>query len=406
MPRLAGTLILLALALAGAGAPPAAAAGPAATRAELARLMGAAGAGSGALVADAETGAVLYASRDRVRRIPASVQKLYTTAAALYRLGPDTRLATEALAAGEVDPDGVLEGDLVLRGAGDPTFGTVQMTALARRVVTTTGLSRVAGRVVGDESAFDRRRGPPASGYRTSGYVGPLSALAFNRGLTGIRAPYFQVSPGLFAAQAFERALRREGVRMGARARTGVVPEAAVALGSVESPPLSVLVERTNRPSDNYFAETLLKVLGARVRGAGSTSGGARAVRDALRALGIGPRVSDGSGLGRANRTSPREVVTLLRSLAKDPVNGPPIEASLPVAGRSGTLTGRMRGTPAAGNCRAKTGSLNSVSALAGYCTARDGSRMAFAFLMNGVSLPGARALQDRMAAALARYEP
>jgi len=65
-----------------------------------------------------------------------------------------------------------------------------------------------------------------------------------------------------------------------------------------------------------------------------------------------------------------------------------------------------MRGTPAAGNCRAKTGSLNSVSALAGYCTARDGSRVAFAVLMNRVNVFGARALQDRFAAALARYEP
>jgi len=405
MARLLGILILLACALAGAAAVPAAAADRAETRAELSRQMREAGAASGALVVDLDAGSELYASRPAVRRIPASVQKLYTTTAALQRLGPEARLATEVLATDPVDPDGVVQGDLVLRGAGDPTFGTAQVLALARRVARA-GVTEVAGRVVGDESAFDRRRGPPSSGYRTSGYVGPLSALAFNRGLTGIRAPYFQASPGLFAAQAFDRALRAEGVRTGARARTGATPAAATPLAAVESPPLAALVERTNRPSDNYFAETLLKVVGAQAGRRGSTAGGARAVRAAMADLGLRPRVSDGSGLSRANRTSPREVVALLRALADDPDHGPAVEASLPVAGRSGTLTGRMRGTAAAGNCRAKTGSLNSVSALAGYCTARDGSRIAFAFLMNGVYVPGARALQDRMAAALARYEP
>jgi D-alanyl-D-alanine carboxypeptidase/D-alanyl-D-alanine-endopeptidase (penicillin-binding protein 4) len=91
--------------------------------------------------------------------------------------------------------------------------------------------------------------------------------------------------------------------------------------------------------------------------------------------------------------------------MAADPVNGPALVASLPVAGRSGTLSSRMRGTAAAGNCRAKTGTLRSVSALAGFCTARDGARLGFAILMNRVNPAGARRLQDRMAAALARLE-
>ncbi len=403
MARLVGILVLLACLLAPAAA---AGAGRAATRAELARQMGLAGAGSGALVVDLDTGQELYASRPDTPRVPASVEKLYTTTAALLRLGPETRLATEALATGPVDAEGVLDGDLVLRGGGDPTFGTAQLAALVRRLATGIGITEVTGQVIGDESAFDRRRGPPSSGYRTSGYVGPLSALPFNRGLTGIRAPYFQVSPGLFAAQAFDRALRREGVRLGARARLGETPEGATPLAAVRSPALSELVERTNRPSDNYYAETLIKVLGARLEGTGTTSAGARAVRGAMRDVGLSPRVADGSGLSRSNRTSPRQVVALLRRLADDPVNGPLLEASLPLAGRTGTLTGRMRGTAAAGNCRAKTGSLNSVSALAGYCTAAGGSRIAFAILMNGVNVFGARRLQDRMAAALARYEP
>ncbi len=397
-------LILLACLLAPAGAR---AAGLERTREALDRSMRAAGAASGALVVDLASGDPLYASRPDVRRVPASVQKLYTTSAALLRLGPEAQLATQALAVGVVE-EGALDGDLYLRGTGDPTFGTPQLEALARAVVAETGLTRVRGRVVGDESAFDRRRGPPTSHYRTSGYVGPLSALAFNRGVTGLRSPFFQTSPGRFAAQAFQRALKREGVRFDDPAGTGVTPDPAPALAELRSPPLADIVGRTNRPSDNYYAETLLKVLGARLGGEGSTQAGARVVRRAMTTVvGATPRVTDGSGLGRSNRTSPREVVTLLRAMARHPVAGPAFEASLPLAGRSGTLVGRMRNTAAAGNCTAKTGTLNSVSALAGYCTAADGvTRIAFAVLMNRVSPNGARTLQDRMAIALAKYEP
>lgn len=386
---------------------PASAADRAKTRAVLAGAMGAAGSASGALVVDLTAGEELYATRADRPRVPASVQKLYTTATALRRLGPDARLATGVLGTAAVDEDGTLAGDLYLRGAGDPTFGAAGVAALVRRLKSEAGLERIEGQVVGDETAFDRRRGPPASSFRTSGYVGPLSALAYNRGLTGVRAPYFQASPGLFAAQALDRALRAEGVRLGGRARLGATPATAVELAAVESPTLAELAERTNRPSDNYFAEELLKVLGARLGAEGSTAEGAQVVRRTAAEMGIAPTVSDGSGLGRANRTSPRQVVALLRAMAQDAVAGPAFTASLPVAGRSGTLTGRMRGTPAAGNCRAKTGTLNSVSALAGYCRAAgDKHWIAFAFLMNGVNPSGARGLQDRMAAAVAAYAP
>lgn len=404
-------LWILACAIALVTVTDAQAAGLAGTRAELASAMRGAGSGSGALVVDLGTqpgdaGAELFASRPEDPRVPASVEKLYTTATALLRLGPGSHLRTQVLGSAPVT-GGRLDGDLYLRGAGDPTFGSTQMATLARTLVARTGLERMTGRVIGDETLFDRRRGPPSSLLRTSSYVGPLSALAFNRGRTGLRSPWFQTRPGLFATQAFERLLRREGVTIGARARTGRTPPAALALAAIDSPAVSDLVARTNRPSDNYFAETLIKVLGARPGVPGSTRSGAQAVTARMRQLGVTPHVVDGSGLSRTNRTSPRQVVGLLRAMALDPTAGPPFEASLAVAGRSGTLVSRMRGTPAAGNCRAKTGSLHAVSALAGYCTAADGTtRLAFAFLMNRVDLAGARRLQDRMAAALARFEP
>ena len=395
-------LLLIALLAWAAVVPAARAADLEGTQRALEREMRGAGGGAGAYVVDLHSGTVLYADDADVPRVPASVEKLYTTAAALLRFGPDGTLATTALAAGLPDETGLLDGDLYLRGGGDPTFGPAEAGRLADAVIQEAGLAEVSGRVIGDESAFDGLRGPPSSGYTTSSYVGPLSALSFNRGRTGQRRPYFQASPALFAAQAFEKALRSRGVAVGRRARAGVAPPAATRLSELPSPPVTELVRRTNGPSDNFLAETLLKTLGAHFGGGGSTAAGARVVRSVMSGLGLRPRVIDGSGLSRANRTTPRQVVRLLSAMDADPA----FAESLAVAGRTGTLRKRMRGTPAQDSCRAKTGTLASVTTLAGYCETTVGGRVAFAFLMNGVSPYWGRRIQDRMTAALARYAP
>jgi D-alanyl-D-alanine carboxypeptidase/D-alanyl-D-alanine-endopeptidase (penicillin-binding protein 4) len=397
-------LALLALVCALIGAPPASAAGPEATANALARQMRAASAASGALAVDLDTGRTLFSLRPDNARIPASVEKLYTTSTALLRLGPEETLTTTVLGETAIAEDGTLAGNLYLRGGGDPTFGPTEATQLAG-ALKAAGLRQVTGRVMGDESAFDGRRGPPSSGYRLTSDVGPLSALSFNQGRTGRRHPYFQVSPALFAAQAFQRALRRRGISVGRSSQTGDTPPDAVALTEWSSPPLAEIARRTNVPSNNYLAETLIKALGVRLRSEGSTAAGAEAVREAMAEIGVQTRVVDGSGLSRLDRTSPRSVVTLLTRMARDPA-GEALAASLPVAGRTGTLVHRMRGTAAQGRCQAKTGTLHDVSALAGYCTTTTGSHVAFAFLMNYTSYVSARRVQDRMTAALARYGP
>jgi len=403
MARIARLLIVLAALVCALTAPPARAAGPSATAAALERQMRSAGGASGAFVVDLDSGAQLYASRPDAPRVPASVEKLYTTSAAMTLFGTESRILTRVLGDVAVDPDGVLNGSLYLRGGGDPSFGAGQARQLAATVVAATGLREITGRVVGDESAFDALRGVPSSGFRLTSDVGPLSALTFNRGRTGKRRPYFQASPALFAAQAFERALRTRGVTTGAKARSGVAPTTAVALGEQASPTMAELSRRINVPSDNFAAETLLKVVGAEFGGAGTTTAGAATVRRTLSGFGLRASVVDGSGLSRRNTTSPRDVVGLLRRMA-DSEAAPAFEASLPVAGSNGTLSKRMRGTAAQGRCRAKTGTLRGVSTLAGYCFTTSGTRVAFAFLMNGVSIYGGRRLQDRMTVALARY--
>ena len=383
----------------------ASAAGPDATARALERQMRWAGGGAGALVVDLDSGTQVYAKRPDTARVPASVEKLYTTTAALLRLGPDATLNTTVHAEQPLLPDGVLDGDLFVRGAGDPTLGKDAFETLAGELAAQ-GLVEVTGGVVGDESLFDTRRGPPSSGYRTSSYVGPLGALVYDRGRTGVRSPYWQASPGLFAAEAFARALKREGITVSVKdSRTGRTPAFASTLATWASPTIAQLARLSNVPSDNYVAETLIKALAATPEQRGTTVAGARLVREEMSGLGFSPKVADGSGLSRSNRTSPRQVVRLLTRMAGSDLHEV-FRASLAVAGRTGTLKDRMRRSVARDRCRGKTGTLISVSALAGYCETRAGSTVAYAFLMNYVNPYSARVLQDRMLDALARYSP
>jgi serine-type D-Ala-D-Ala carboxypeptidase/endopeptidase (penicillin-binding protein 4) len=397
-------LACLAAVLAAVLAPAAQAAGLPATVRALDRQMNRAGSGSGAYVVDLDTGATLYSRAPDVPRIPASVNKLYTTSTALLRYGDEGQLTTTILGDSAPDDAGVVKGNLYLHGGGDPEFGRAEARELAR-ILVTSGLTRVTRRVIGDESHFDRLRGGPDSNYGVSAWVGPLSALSFNHGFTVDRHPRFQKNPAYYAARQFERELRLAGVRVRWHARAGVAPAGAATLGEWASQRMAVLARHTNRPSDNYMAETLLKDLGADYGGAGTTAAGTAVVRGEAARFGANPTMVDGSGLSRQNRTTPRDVVELLDGLDESAV-AEPMRLSLAIAGKAGTLSDRMRRSPATGRCRAKTGTLNGVSNLAGYCDARFGTRLAFAFLMSGVSVWTAHPLQDRMAAALVRYRP
>jgi D-alanyl-D-alanine carboxypeptidase/D-alanyl-D-alanine-endopeptidase (penicillin-binding protein 4) len=413
MPRPLRASCLAALLATALGAAPAATADAATPLARtLARAMRGAGGASGAQVVNATTGTRVFSRRAGVPRILASNTKLFTSSAALARFGVEGTLGTEVLGNGSLVGDGVFEGDIYLRGGGDPTFGTrrfdrrafgggpATVEALVAKLKEA-GIKRITGRVFGDESRFDSRRGTPPSRWRTSLEVGPLSALSFNRGLASERGFGFQGNPPLFAASRLTRALKSRGVRVGKRPRVGRAPSGSEILASVDSPPMTRLVRIMNKPSDNYFAEMLLKDVGLLARGRGTTRGGARATMAFARRLGARARLSDGSGLSRADRASPRAIVRLLLAMLKRQ-EYPAFYASLPIAGRDGTLVHRMRRGPARRRCRAKTGTLSNVSALSGYCRARSGETYTFSFVMNRVSPYGARAIQDRMAQAIA----
>jgi D-alanyl-D-alanine carboxypeptidase/D-alanyl-D-alanine-endopeptidase (penicillin-binding protein 4) len=329
----------------------------------------------------------------------------------LDRFGADGRFTTQVLSEGAPNGDGVLAGDLWLRGGGDPAFGTLayvrkhygSSAASIEHLVDAlaeSGLTAVRGGVHGDESQFDVVRGVRDSRYGTSPWVGPLSALSFNHGYDGNR---FQGAPATYAASVFRKTLKADSISPGHAAAPSKAPAGATVLASVSSPPMSTLVRLTNKDSDNYFAETLVKDIGKDASGVGTTAAGVRAVRSFAAAAGVSVQLIDGSGLDHGNRASPRDVVRLLVSERKAD-EFPALFASLPIAGVDGTIYDRMRSAPAKRNCRAKTGSLTGVSALSGYCTTRSGRQLAFSFLMNGISTSYARRLQDRMAQALAGW--
>jgi serine-type D-Ala-D-Ala carboxypeptidase/endopeptidase (penicillin-binding protein 4) len=377
----------------------------------LTRYMRLSGSSSGAYVVNLSTGEKIFAWRAGTPRILASNTKLFTSSAALARFGTEGRLGTEVLGDGELEDDGVWRGDLYLRGGGDPTFGsstytrkfygggaTVQQLA---KLIDEAGVERVTGRVYGDESRHDSLRGGPDSGYGVSIWVGPLSALSYNRGLANEAGSAFQTNPPAFAAARLDDALEARGIAVRKRPSAARAPSGLDVLASVESPPMERIVKLMNKPSDNFFAELLAKDIAMQVNGRGTTSAGAALVAGFARRLGAGPQLVDGSGLSRGNRASPYRVVRLLTAMAQRDEYGALFE-SLPIAGRDGTLYDRMRSGPAKGHCHAKTGTLSDVSALSGYCQARSRDIYGFSILMNRINPTSARRLQDRMAQALA----
>ena len=352
-----------------------------------------------AIVVDLASGRRLYGRNPGRSLKPASNEKLTVALAALDELGPAFRIPTDVLGEGRLDGH-VWRGTLVLKGYGDPTLSRRDLLRLAD-AIRRGGIRRLTRPVEGDESYFDRRRTAP--GWKPSFYkieCPPLSALVVDRARVGGRTVE---DPALSAARAFSRALRSVGVRVPRGARKGTAAEDAVRLARVSSPRLERLLVRMNRKSDNFLAETLLKELGAREAGRGTTAAGARVVVSALRARSLplrGVRIVDGSGLSRYDRLTARSIAALLVSAWRDRRVRWRLFLSLPLAGVEGTLADRLERPPARRHVRAKTGTTSSASALSGYVR----RRLVFSVLQNASPIPWwwARYGQDRFVQILA----
>jgi D-alanyl-D-alanine carboxypeptidase/D-alanyl-D-alanine-endopeptidase (penicillin-binding protein 4) len=355
-------------------------------------------AASGAVAVDLATGRVLFARHADLPLAPASNEKLTVAFAALRELGDTYRFRTEIFGRGYQDGS-VWHGDVFLKGFGDPTLTSLQLERLATQIAEL-GITRIDGRVYGDESWFDAQR--TALGWKASYFINecpPLSALIVDRGWYDRHTAR---QPALAAAGKLKLLLRKHGVASGV-VGLGSAPADVYALAQVESEPLPAVIAQMDRESDNFTAEMLLKEIGAETGVAGTTAAGAAVVQRDLAAAGVplaGVRIVDGSGLSTGDRLTARTLATLLVVVWNDLDLRNPFWASLPVAGINGTLDKRLRKPPARGAVRAKTGTTDRASALSGYV----GDRYVFAVMQNGspVSAWSARKAQDRFATALA----
>lgn len=320
-----------------------------------------------------------------LRMRPASNQKILTAMGALDILGPQTRLVTRVRIDGPVI-DGVVQGNLYLVGGGDPTVastGEHSLDTLASSVAAA-GISAVDGSVIADESRYDRIRrigGWPEFSIPT--YVGSLSALVVDQ--NRYRADWSYIAePALGNGELFAAALADAGVVVNRRTRTGTAPDAAIQITSIVSPTVKAIVGDVLGKSNNTYAELLVKEVGFVSTGLGATQAGLRSIADMVDRLCVdGATIQhDGSGLSYYDARAAYDWRTLLQA-AQSSEWWDVFEAALPVAGVSGSLQYRFGESAAAGNLRAKTGTLDGLRSLSGMMTTAGGRDVFFSIVID-----------------------
>ena len=325
------------------------------------------------------------------RRLPASVEKLYTTSTALLRFGPNATWSPASAASARSTPAAAGTARCTCAAAAIPTFGSrrydsyaygtgATMQRLVANLVAPTGITLGPRR--------DRRRRVllrlPArhAGHRLPRLDRYVEGDAQRPRPTTAASPTRRARrsrPGRRCSRPSSSSARSARPRQGALGHPRLHRAHAPAARPDRSPPCTrrgwrTLIHLTNTPSDNFFAEMLLKDIGAPLRRPTARPPPARpsSAASSPRSFGIHPALDDGSGLSRDDRTSPREVVTA----AEGPGRQRRLR-QLPVGRRrvAGRWQTGLRGTAAQGRCRGKTGTLHDVANLVGYCTARDGHR-------------------------------
>jgi D-alanyl-D-alanine carboxypeptidase/D-alanyl-D-alanine-endopeptidase (penicillin-binding protein 4) len=395
--------------------------------------------------------------------MPASTLKVLTLAVAADQLGWDFTYRTSVWTVGAVE-NGVLKGDVIIVGSGDPTFDDWDGTATARfsewaTALKRLGIQRVDGRIIGDDSAFDdeglgagwawddlaasfatgvgalqfnqntaqlvilpSRPGEPAHvqvtpdaahltvlNRSTTGTGSPLLVRPMPRSssieLDGTIPPTSQrilrnvsvPNPTTYFTNAARDGLMRNGVEVTGPAvdidELDTPPDRTTAVMSTQmvSKSLSVIAVTMMKLSQNLYAESLLKTVGSHASGVGSTAAGRAVVDSTLASWGVAPGEVlevDGSGLSRYNLATADALATVLRHVYTDERLRDPFIATLPRAAVDGTLSERMKGTPAADNVRAKTGSFSNARSVAGYVRTADGELLEFAVIANNYGAP------------------
>jgi D-alanyl-D-alanine carboxypeptidase/D-alanyl-D-alanine-endopeptidase (penicillin-binding protein 4) len=369
----------------------------------------------GILLQDAETGEVLIDFNADQLFAPASVNKLFTVAAALWRLGPafvwQTPIAYRGQRVGERSE--TLEADLWALGRGAPDTVEEQLW-LASRAIYRRGISRVTGDLVVDDRFFDAARfgeGWPGGAQTSESYHAPISALMANYSARREGTEWVAVAdPAMHFGERLKELLGLAGVRLEGRVRapsaaeleTFVVPadvdpgnsrmgipEGLELLYTIDSEPLGRLAFDVNKFSNNVMAENILKTLGAAEYGHPGTATKGLAVIARFRNEVLGTELTgyvqaDGSGLSDLNRVSPRQVAELLHHAYADFHLGPEFVASLKISGLDGWNPRAFRDPPLLGEMRLKSGHIRGVNTLSGYAHAESGRVVAFCMMING----------------------
>jgi D-alanyl-D-alanine carboxypeptidase/D-alanyl-D-alanine-endopeptidase (penicillin-binding protein 4) len=425
----------------------------------------------GVKVVSLDSGKTLFEHNPQKLFSPASNSKLYTVALGLARLGADYRIKTSVYAASRPSQNGILKGDLIVYGRGDPTINArlhsndiFQALEPLVALLTNAGITGINGDLIGDESFF---HGPPlGSGWAWDDaeyyYGAEISALTINdntlqvtakpgarpgepcklilspatsyvvfsnrteTGKPGTKKTISFYRPlnenviyvtgkmstdesehkddvtmhnpaGLFVS-FFREALARHGIKVSGKARSlnwldrqasPLDYSKLVELGAIESLPMSDIAREIMKPSQNLYTDLLLAQVGERQRKSGTTETsedlGVRELDKFLAEAGVKKGdvlFEEGSGLSRNNLTTPNATIALLQYMSRHKCAEVYLNA-LPIAGVDGTLRRRMRNTPAAGNVRAKTGTLRWANSLSGHVTTAAGEHLLFCLMLN-----------------------
>lgn len=419
----------------------------------------------GVVVMRASDGVILFSHNSDRAFNPASNTKMLTTAAAIATLGGDYRYRT-TLHGPLPDSEGKITGDITLRGTGDPSLASRDLTELAEQL-RALGVSRIEGDLVVDSSFHSEGKSSPPEPPGTSLILdrnvlavhvepgelnrpprvwiepsgehfvvdnkattskGKKSRLKVTAGRDGdrivvsVRGRIAQgrgeyvdkqrLSDGaLLAGWTLRSSFAAFDIELAGKVRPGALDDANQSLlATHESPPMSDICKIANKPSNNFVSEVIYKTVGAEQFGwPGTFQKGTRAVSAYLNRMGVGSssfRIVNGSGLTHENRITPSALALLLRRIYFDMAVAPDFLNSLAIGGIDGTIKQRFSGTDAVGLVRAKTGTLTGVSALSGYVGDKE-DVLVFSILVEGFrgrAKNEVRRAQVRMVTNMLRY--
>jgi serine-type D-Ala-D-Ala carboxypeptidase/endopeptidase (penicillin-binding protein 4) len=410
----------------------------------------------GIMAVSLDHGDVIFERNSDEKLIPASVNKIFTAYVALKKLKPAYTFKTWAFITGTLR-EGVLNGDLYIKGSGDPSFVSERLWMFCNDLLRS-GIKTVKGNVIADSSYYDAESTPPSRPkyLKDQAYNAPIGALSFNFNTTTIyvkpgenpgdtpviytdpensyidvvnqgktgkagsknsivvsRTDFVKgdigdtillrgsipldtkelrfyrniVNPSLYTAHMFKSFMEQRGIKFEGNVKEGVVPSGAKQIVEFESLPLWQIVWGMNKFSNNFVADQLLKKVGAEAWGApGTLQKGETALEDVLEDIGIAKKsytVTDGSGLTRNTRVTAKQITTLLAAAYHDYGVAPEFMSSLGIGGEDGTLKHRFPTMADKPMVRAKTGTLDGVTALSGFAQTTSGERLAFAILLN-----------------------